>query len=230
MTEWIPCVGLDKLRTLLLIRALTNQFQAQPAIQTATVRTDKPDAWALLDSMSAVDKCAGELDLANTLAQKMYVRFGAGYNLSGGTTLSEADVRLVLAYNACGSILGTVTMDLVAPDTSTYHVPIAAWMSPQAAAKFRAGIVVTGATNGFKHKLTFRGATIEPASVTLAWGTDALDSFVTGDTERNSGDLAFPTTGAASIATKMWVQPGIGYSGSGAGAQATVTVVIGVRS
>jgi hypothetical protein len=34
-------------------------------------------------------------------------------------------------------------------------------MSPQTAAKLRAAILVSGALNGFKHKLTYRAATIE---------------------------------------------------------------------
>jgi hypothetical protein len=74
MTDWLSCVGLDKVRSLL---------------------------------MGVVDKCPGELDLTNALAGRMYVRFGVGYNLSSGTTLSEADVRLAMAYNACGSIVGS---------------------------------------------------------------------------------------------------------------------------
>lgn len=227
-TGWVPCTGMDTVRALLRFRALTNQFQARPAIQLAAVRTDKPDAWTLLDAMRSADKYTD--DLAVSTGGKMYARFGAAYNLSTGSTLGEADVGLDLVYRLCGTMVGTVTLQLVAPDTSTYYVPVTGFLPAHQFAKFKSAVVVSSASNGFKHKLTYRAATIDQETITVAWGTDSLDAFVTGDTERNTGELTLPTSGGASIADKMWIQIGLAYSGAGAGAGATVTVTTATRT
>lgn len=230
MTPWVPCVGLDNIRALLLLRALSGNFQCRLAIQTAEVRTDKPNAWVLLDQMTTADRCSGTLDISANTAGNMYVRFGVAYNLSSGTDYGAAEVQLLVSYSACGTIYGSTTLQLLSPDTNTYYAPLWDWIPIEEVPKFRFGVIQSGTDNGFKAEITYRTATIEPEGVTVAWGTVVLDAFVTGDDERCTGDLTLPTASTGSVAGKMWVQPGIGYSSSGGGANGTVTVIIGGRT
>lgn len=232
-TDWIPVMGLDKIKALLRLQGLTNQFQCQLAYQTAAVRTDQPDAWSTLDQMTTVDRCTGVIDITSATAGKFYIRFGIAYNLSSGSTNSQADVSLQVSYDACGAIVGSTTLQLLAPDTSNYYMAVTGWIRAIDAAKVRAAILASGVVGNFQCRLTYRTAQIDPATVSDNWGTVNIESSPhAGNGEFNTGELTLPTgpgqTGR--IDDKMWIQFGIQYScSSGTAGQATVSVATAVR-
>lgn len=232
-TDWMSAMGLDKVKAVILIKALTGNFQAQLAVQTASVRTDNPDAWATLDTMTNADRCTAVIDVTSNTASKAYARFGVAYNLSSGTTLGGADVGFQLSDVVCGDIVGSTTLQLMAVDTNPYFVPVTGWLPAMTIAKVKAGFTVTGSLNGFKYRLCYRAATISSNVVAVAWGTANLEAgYTSGDGERNTGEITMPTgvgvTGR--IDDKMFVQFGIEFTGTSAGAQATATVTTATRS
>lgn len=231
-TEFMLATGLDKVKARLLMKALSGNFQALLGIQTAAVRTDNPNAWATLGSMTNVDACTDVITVTSSTASALYARFGIGYNLSSGTTLGGADVGVQLASISCGEVAGSTTLQLIAVDTNPYYVPVTDWLPSLPIAKVKAGFVVTGSVNGFKCRLCYRAATVSPEAVTVAWGLANLESYSSGDGERNTGELPLPTgvgvTGR--IDDKMFVQFGIEFTGTSAGAQATATVTTTTRS
>jgi len=232
-TEWFPAMGMDYVKAILKLKSLTQQFQCQLAVQTAAVRTSAPDSWTTLDQMTSSDRCTTMVDVTSTLTGKMYVRFGIAYNCSSGTTNSQADVTLQLSFDACGSIVGSVTLQALAPDTSSYFVAVTGWIPAIDAAKVRAAILASGAINNFECRLTYRTAQITPEMITDNWATATLEgSYHSGSGEWNTGEITLPT-GAVSgrIDDKMWIQFGLQFKvSSGTAGQATVSVVTAVRS
>lgn len=233
-TEWMPVIGLDKLKAILRLRSLTNQFQCQLAYQTAAVRTDNPDAWATLDQLTSTDRCTGVLDVSSALAGKFYVRFGLAYNISSGSTNSQADATLQLSYDACGMVAGGVTLQALAPDTSNYFAPVTGWIQAIDAAKVLAAILVSGVVNNFQCRLTYRTATVDTGVIADNWAVVNLEAgWHTGNGEFNTTLLTLPTGVGQSgrIDDKMWIQFGLQFSvSSGTAGQATVSVATAVRS
>lgn len=231
-TDWIPVMGLDSVRALLRFAALTNQFQGQLAYQTAATRTDQPDAWGVLDQVTSTDRCTGSISLSGVTANKFYIRFGIAYNLSSGSTNSQADVSLQLSYSICGSLVGTATLQALAPDTSNYFAPVTGWMPAADAAKVLAALLVSGVVGNFQCRLTYRTAQLETAVVTDNWATINLEAgWHTGNGSFNTGQLTLPTSGNGRTDDKMWIQFGLQFSvSSGTGGQATVSVATAVRS
>ncbi len=233
-TDWFPVIGLDVLKAILKLRGVTNQFQGQLAFQTAVCRTDNPDAWATLDQMTSSDRCTGVLNVTSALAGKFYVRFGIGFNISSGSTNSQADVTLQLSYDACGLVAGGVTLQALAPDTSNYFAPVTGWLQAIDAVKVLAAILVSGALNNFQCRLTYRTATTDTGVVTDNWAVVNLEAgWHAGNGEFNTGTLTLPTgvgqTGR--IDDKMWIQFGLQFSvSSGTAGQATVSVATAVRA
>lgn len=147
------------------------------------------------------------------------------YNESTVPGTSQADVALQLSYNACGSIVGSGTYQLLAPDTSSYFQPVTGWMPVLGAAKHRAAFISSGTSSAaFKFKVAYQTATTNP-NVPNAWAT--VDSDHSGDGEACTSDLT-PAGGTASV---MWIRFGIQYfMSSGTNGQGNVSVAIGARS
>lgn len=227
-------MGVDSIKAILRFFALTNQFQGQVAIQTAACRTDSPDAWTALDQAASSDRCTGNLDVSSYTASKLYLRLGVAYSLSSGSTNSQADVGLRVAVKACGAIVGSATLQCLAPDTSNYFAPVTRWMPASEAAKVKAALLVSGVVGNFRCRLTYRSAQIDPTSVSDNWAAVDLEaSWHTGNGEFPTGELTLPTGVGVSgrIDDKMWIQFGLQYSvSSGTAGQATVSVVTATRA
>lgn len=224
-TEWIPCIGLDTVTAVLKARGMSNTLHWQLAVQTASVRTDLPDAWATLDVLQttgAGERCSGSVTV-NT-AGKFFVRFGVAYKSSVGGTLAQADVALQAAYDACGRVVGGGQAHLVATDTNTRFEPVTGWVPSHQAGKVEAALVATafgGAS--FQYRLAQQQAATSPEQPG-AWSV--LEAgWTTSASERNTGELALSFTNV------MWVRFGIAYTlSAGTFGECVVTSLVGVRT
>lgn len=88
-TDWTLCIGVD---TAWIVQKVANMSASalsfQPIIQTARVRTSKPNASASLDvARNAVgETCTGALDIHTATEGQMYFRLGVSHKINSGTT------------------------------------------------------------------------------------------------------------------------------------------------
>jgi hypothetical protein len=123
MTDWIPVAGLGRLKGVLKLRNADSTFRAYFAGQTASVRTDKPDAWATFGSSQTDDGeiCVG--DNAVDMSDKAFVRFGIGFQLTEAG-FGQADATFQMSYDACGRVVGTQQLSLRTATTTDAYEPI----------------------------------------------------------------------------------------------------------
>ncbi len=223
-TGWVPCVGMDTVKAVIRVRNVVGNFQAQPAFQVASVRTDMPDAPVAVGSpMGAGESCTGEANVSTDTDDKMFIRFGVAHGLSSGSALGSADVEFEVGSVACGRIVGTSTQTLVTTSTSSVVYPIGGFLPALEVAKWKLGAVISGLTGNAQWRLCWRSATTS-MEVPNAWTT--TESYrSTSNTVVNTGEVA------TAITNDMYVQPGIELSLSSGStpAQLTITTTLGAR-
>lgn len=226
-TGWILVCGLDAVRAVYRIRAMTGSFQYQLAYQTATCRTDNPDAWNTLDTLrtTAGELCTGDISVTSATANKFFIRFGIMYNLPSAPATAQADVGLQVTYNTFGALAGSGIYQLLAPDTGFYYQAVTPWMPVIVGAKHRAAFIssVTSSAN-LKFRVAYQTATTN-TSLPNAWATDDTDH--SGDGEACTSDIT-PSGGTASV---MWIRFGLRFAmSSGTNGTGNVSIAIGARS
>ena len=229
-TEWLAAMAMDDATITMKMWNTSNNFRATPAVQTAEIRTDKPDAPAAIGSL--VNQTAdGEyffeattVDLAAHTAGATFVRFGVIHDVSSVPNLGQADVTLQVAYRQCGALQAPWSGTLVATTSDNHFVPIGGWMPALGVTALEGTIVVTSLSGGLSIDLTYRTAVATPG-LPGAWATSVLVTPITAAGESNTGEQAVAVT------DRMWLQPGLRFwRNTGTFAQAEVSVVLGVRS
>lgn len=220
MTPWYVSLGLGPVTAVLKARAAEGTPIWQLAVQYAATRTDKPDAWGVLDQTTsgAGERCTGPESLGNSA--KFFTRFGVAVKSSAGGTLAEADITEQVAMNACGSVIGMSEFHAVAVDANTRYEPVTGWVPTSAVATIMAAIVCSGVSGtGLQWRLAYQKAatsTEEPG----AW-TNLQAGFTAGADEVNTGELT------PSYSGEMWVRIGIGYSvSSGSFGEGMISTVV----
>lgn len=227
-TDWLPAMGLDTIKAVLVLRAVlvsAGNFSAQLAMQTASVRTDTPDAWSAVAglSLAAASGVNAELGSANisvaaSTAGKAWVRFGVTF--SSGAAGGAADVALAVAYAACGSTVGTWRGQLVSDSATDSFLAVSPMVPAILADKIKAAIIVASVTGTFVCRVVVRYA----PTLTDAPGAWVNTTDTNAATERNTGEITL-TNGS-----NMYVQIGLAYSATGGGhSTADVVVSSGIR-
>lgn len=235
-TDWIPGVGLDEVKMVIKRKSVqlagtAPTFNVKPAIQVALVRPDNPDDWALIGNPSpfvgAGENNTGVLDVSATTAGKFFVRFGVQYYLGGtAPTDGQADVEVQVSYASCGSIVGTMTQELQAFNTTTdSYVAVTGWVPAIDADKAVAAFVISDIANNFRTLLAYRKAATSIQSPS-GWTSLEGSTYRNGNGETTTGEVTL------SAGTDMFVQFGVAFSQSSAGAapgRATVSTSVAVR-
>lgn len=132
LTDWMPAIGVDTIRALVMISASTSGFRVKLAIQTATVRPDNPSSWVALGSdIYAVgggntQVRTDRITVTTQTGPAMYVRFGVQF-FSAAAGYERGDVALQIATDPCAELIGSKTFQLVANLSSTYYEPVSGW-------------------------------------------------------------------------------------------------------
>lgn len=102
-TNWVPAISVKWLKTVIDVITRTTNFQAQLALQTATVDPDSPNAWILKDTwLTATGKdCSGMIDVSADVDGHFYVRFGIAVKNGTGTALERGEVSLLVSTRGC---------------------------------------------------------------------------------------------------------------------------------
>ena len=227
-TDWMSAVALDDCVAVLKLANVSGNFRAQPAVQTAGVRGDKPDAGSVVGSQQTTTGeyfySVSDFDIDALTVAKTLVRFGVACDISSSPGLGQADVSLELALRQCGKLLAPWSGHLVATSSDDQFVPITEWLPALGVVAFQGTLVISSLTGSFRILLTYRTATASP-ELPGAWDPTGRGSAYTADGEVNTGELTPTTTG------KMWIQLGIRYDlTSGTLGQADVAALIGVRA
>ena len=221
-------MGLDVIKAIMTLRSVlvsAGTFSGQLAMQTAAVRTDNPDAWAVVAGLSAsaasgatADASSTSISIATTTALKAWVRFGVTF--SSGAAGGAADVGLAVSYAACGSTVGNWKGQLVADSATDSFVAITPFLPSILADKIKAAIIVSSVTGTFTCRIVVRYAAVL-TDVPGAW-VNTTDT--NSNTERNTGEITL------SNGANMYVQIGLAYSASGGGhSTGDVVVSTGIR-
>lgn len=235
-TDWIPATGVTDVKMVVKRKSVqlagsAPTFNVKPAIQVAMVRPDNPTDWAVIGNPSpfvgAGESNTTVMDVSSITSGQMFVRFGVSYYLGGtAPTNGQADVDVQVSYVSCGSIVGTVTQELQAFNTTTdSYVAITGWIPSMEADIVVAAFVLSGISNNFRCLLAYRTATTS-IQAPSNWASLEGSSYRTTNNETSSGEISL------SIGGEMFVQFGIAFSQSSAGAapgQCTVSTAVAVR-
>ena len=103
--RWNPSTGVANVDHVLDIRdvqiAAGSAFEAIPAIQYAGVRTDRPDAGAIIAGTAMSTATATHYLATLSGSTQFWFRRGVAYRLTAGTKVS-AQARLYTAFRSCG--------------------------------------------------------------------------------------------------------------------------------
>lgn len=222
-TDWIPAAAITRIQSVLKSKGVSGNIAVQVAIQTASIRPDDPDSPSVVGSVLSG---AGELsssvaDVTAPFSGKYFVRFGVAYGLTGGT-LAQGDVSLLLAYDMCGSVVGSQVLAFATSSNTDAFIPITTWIPSLSTEKVRAVVVATGSTS-LQWKLSYRTAATS-VEAPNGWQSN-LEVSYHGLGSVNTGDLS------PSLGSDMWIQFGIQYCSSSGGAMAfgNLTTTVSVR-
>jgi hypothetical protein len=235
-TDWMPGVGLDTVKMVIKRKSVqlagtAPTYNVKPAIQVALVRPDNPDDWVVITGVGPYggpgESNTGEMSVAATTAGKFFVRLGVSYYLGGtAPTNGQADVEVQVSYVSCGSIVGSMSQDLQAFNTTTdSHVAITGWIPAIDADKVVAAFVISNLVNNFRCLLAYRKATTS-IQVPSVWASLEGSTYRTGNNETTTGEITL------AVGAEMFVQFGLAFSQGTAGqapGEASVSTSVAVR-
>lgn len=237
-TEWMPAIGIDAVKMVIKRKSVqlagtSPTFNVKPAIQVATVRPDNPGTWATISANQGNpyagqgEDNTGVLNIASTTAGQAFVRFGVSYYLGGTTpTHGQADVEVQASYVQCGSVVGAMTQELSAVNTtSDVWVAVTGWVPAMDIDKVVAQFVLSDLTGSFRCRLGYRKATTNTQTPSAWSSLEGTPHDANGET--TSGEITINDLGG-----EMLAQFGVGYSQASASStpgQATVSVSVAVR-
>jgi hypothetical protein len=229
LTDWKLAIGVD---TAWITQKVSNMsasaLKYQPILQTARVRTSKPNAPVNLDiaRWTAIESCTGALDIHAATEGQMYFRVGVSHTINSGTTPAKADLAFQAVYNQCGKLAGSWSGHLESTSTTDVRVqPVTDWLPYAEAEKVMMALVIASMTGAIKFMVVWRTATTSKESPNNWILTpDKEAAWHTTNEETTTAQL---TPG---ITTDMWIQFGLKYVlGSGTFGQADVSTATCVR-
>lgn len=145
-------------------------------MQTASVRTDEPDAWAdvmngqtvALEITGADDTCTGDVDIASALTDKMYARFGVGTKMTAVGAPAMADVGLAVSALAAGRVVANWAGTVVATSATPLVTPISEFESTTRVASILGSLQAFSPGTSLEVKLAWR---------TAEWSTGQVGSW-----------------------------------------------------
>ena len=224
----MPAIGLDKVRAVLKARSVTGNFRCQLAIQTADARTDVPGDWVRAkesadEYLTGAGEKAVDVSMIWKTSSTFFARFGVLYNYTGSPAVTEADLSLQLAFDACGSVVDSRTQVIQTPDaTNVQYTPVSGWIPAIHADKVKAAFLLSGVQGTVTYRLAYQTAATSQ-QVTNAW--TLLEGGPSSALERCLADttLSLPTT-------DMWVRFAVAHIlASGSNGGATLSTAIAVR-
>jgi hypothetical protein len=235
MTPFAPTVGATYLQGVLLSKAQqagtltaggTSSLTSTLVCQTAELRPDAPDDWAIVGSAPVLLSVTGNgegrcdpFDMTQLFTGKMLARFGVATTTSGPSGPASADISLALALRSCGEMVSAWHGNVQATSTTNHYLSISNWLSAVQLSAVRAGIMVTSGLGNIQVKLAYRTA-VSMKDVPSAW--TPIGSFVTDASTA-------PVQSSLSLNSFMYVQFGIGYSvSSGTAGSGMVSVAAGI--
>lgn len=236
-SEWQLGIGVDDLMLVIKRKSVQTAgtapvFNVKPAIQIALVRPDDPGNWVVISNLGPYtgpgESNTAVINISALTTGNFFFRVGVSYYLSGTTpTSGQADVEVEAVYTQCGSLIGSMTQELQAFNTSTNSfVAITGWVLAMDAQQVCAAYIVSNLVNNFRCRLVYRTADTS-TQVTSAWLDIAGGlTYVSANGETTTADQTL------SITTAMYVQFGLAFSQSTPGAapgQATVSTAVAVR-
>lgn len=232
VTDWGPAIGLDTLMAAIIVTSMytaSGNTKAQLAVQTASVRTDAPDAWAVVSvtggGLSVVGETHGasaELTVSSLTASKAWVRWGVAFSLdTGATGPGSADVTFTASGVCVGKMIGSWRGQLVSSVTSDATIAITGWIPVVWAKKVMAPMLVTSASANWRCRLRYR--TSESSTSAPGNWTD------TGDTDHSGNQERVAVDNGLSLGSNHFVQFGLGYSSSSGTSIADISITVGVR-
>lgn len=194
-------------------------FNSTFAYQTATTRTDKPDAPATVGSgQTNTGELCSDI-ITPDFSGVAFVRFGLAYKIASGT-IGQADVSYQLTYESCGRVVGTQQLSPVTSSTANSFLPLTGWLPALQAEVMKAVVVMTGKTGNFRCRLSYRTATTSPESPG-SWNADvAGTSYMDTDGSYNTDEVSM------SVSAAMWVQVGLQFNSTSAGVFSTANLTI----
>jgi hypothetical protein len=219
-TDWTAAAGADKVKYVLKNKTVSGALTTQLAIQVAECRTNAPDAPATLGSSltGAGEQTAAPIDITVNTASKAWVRFGVAYS---SASEGSATVSLQICLETYGKAVGSTTVSLVAPDTSSYFLPVSEWLPTPMVSKAKAVFAIQQPSAQFQCRMAHRFATTS-VQTPSAWSS--------GDSFHSTGELCTGEIAVTPGSNEMWVQFGIEYrSFSGVNANAIVTFMALIR-
>lgn len=222
-TGWMLATGVDTIRAVMKVKNATGtSFQAQPAIQTAAVRTDAPGAASALGSLQTgnTEYNTQNVTVSTVTSGALWFRLGVAYQ-SSTAGLTQADVGLGASFQQFGGLLDSRTVELTANDTSLQVAVLTRWFPAVFFSKIKAVFAATGALGGtaFQFQLAIQSAPTsieQPGTWSLLGSAQAVGS---SSVEVNLGELA-----PASAVTDMWLRVGVVYNLSSGTTRASSTL------
>ncbi len=224
-TDWMPAAGMDKVKFVIKVKASSGSatFEAQPAIQTAAVRTNVPDSPTTCGATSQGgdgESVTSSIDISATTGPKYFVRFGVAYKVQAAGE-AQADVSLQVCAETFGKIISIKTATLLAPDTSTYYQPLTGWMPTSMVSKFKAAFIIQNPSADFRCALAWQFASTS---------VQQPGSWSNSGTWYSSGEQGTGEVSATPGSNEMWVRAGIACkSNSASNVNATVTASVAIR-
>jgi hypothetical protein len=221
-------IAMDAAAAILKMANLAGNFRATPVVQTAAVRTDKPDSASGIGTLSNQAASgeyyfdAADFSLSALTAAKTFVRFGLLYDVSS-VGQGQADVQLEVWYRQCGYLLAPVSVHVVATDAQLRYLPLSGWLPALGVVKVEGTIVISSLTDDLTAQLTFRTAETSPEDPD-DWDDTGIGTPRSANIEENTGELTVNTNG------KGLIQIGLMYSSSGSFGQADIAVALGIRT
>ena len=230
MTDWVDATGIDR-ATFAWRNAGSTALYTRPAFQSAVVRTEKPDAWALLgtDAVSndgeAVD---GPWDMTGYLGGKKWVRFGFGHTANTGS-FAQGDVFMTVSCDTWGTPVASRRFQVATDSTDKQVMAISAWLPAMHVDKAKLTVATLALANLYVQPVFQTATTL--TSTANAWQTATSDWTPSVGTNSSDQETTTGEVAPNSLGTHMWVRFGIAYwLNGGTRGQADVSVSLSVRT
>jgi hypothetical protein len=203
-TPWYPAAGVDAVDLLGKARATIGSSQWQFAIQTADIRTDRPNDWVLLDNQQTNNTERAANGLTLSLGPRMFFRLGLAFRSATAGVQAAADLTMQAAFDSCGNRLPTYAFHAIATDTNTRFQAVTPWVPSRFAAGVKMAIIASAVSGSVQYQLAQQKAATSKENPGNWALIDPL-SWRSGNAEVNTG-LVSPT-----YTNEFWTRFGIAW-------------------
>ena len=226
-TDWLAGIATDDATIIMKFWSKAGNLRVAPAVQTATIRTDKPDDTpttisTLKTTANDYFYPAATCDIDGITAGKAFYRLGVVYNSSSG--LGEGDVTIQMAYRQCGALTAPWSGHLIAYSDDPHYISISGWMPALGVEAVEAIRSLSSIVGSLKFVLTYRTAEVT-TDLPGDWGAVTIGATISANGESTTGEQSVAVT------DKMWIQFGLKYwSDNDAFCEGDVMTLLGIRS